>query len=406
MLTKIIALTIFQLLTFPALASDQTIAKKQSVAQAATVEKLKAHVPVRELQKIIMDYLDVYVPTKLDEVHEIEAAAQSQNGQYLIIVSSIARRGYSREDIAKIWKFKNGEYVLMHHILLPHTRRVAISDDGNYIAFQSTKNSIHLGKLEGNMYIEKSVIEKFDNKYRYWLASLHFFGIHNFLGFTLYGHQTTILQPSDNKVLQRFGSKSSINAAISANGEYIVTDKDHQIQLWRKNRDEFILINELDTGSHILVIEISRDNKYVATRNMQNQINIYSLKNNTLALMQKITFDPKKSTGLQAIKFSPDGTLIAIAEQLCDNNVWVNKQRIITISKFNQNSKKYEPMATLPHENCERDPYILIGFAPDNSVITATKNNEIIIWENQKEQLVRDTGEKKKLLQNMKKLPK
>lgn len=390
MFIKLVTLCVFQLLALQIFASDQTIAQKQSASQH--IEKLKEHIPLPVLQKIIMDYVgDEYIPTKLDMVNRVSATAQSPNGQYLFIASQITEGLSNTKDTAKVWKFENGKYVLIAHILLPVTAYssgvAAISDDGKFIAVRDQyqnedRGNIHIGQLDNKKYIEKQIV-----KNAFGIRGLQFFG-NTFLGFKTQSAGTMILKLSQSDrfdLEQEFGERfTSGPATFSPDGSYLVIGTYHDLQLWKKIMDEFRLKSTRETGTYVNGISISNDNKYVATIDNEFAV-IYSLREDKLEPFQKIELNGYSGE----IKFSPDNTYLALA-------ISVPRKSLpkIIIFKFNKKSEQYEQIATLPHDVFNRDPYHLIGFAPNNSIITATVGNEITIWENQKEQLERDTGEK------------
>lgn len=380
MLKEIIFFLLFQLLTFQAFASDQTIAQKQSASKSGAIEKLKAHIPVVDVQKIIMEYVEnEYKAVQLDQVARITATAQSQNGIYMMITSSDDK---NKIYTAKIWKFENGNYVHKHSLNLPiMVEKAAISDDGKNIAIREKNgNQILIGQIKHSDLIEYQV-EKVDG----YTELLQFFGKDNFLGQAKFADRVTIWHRSkENKFLplQDFGPSSL--AAFSNDGHYIATGlSGGPIDLWKMLNNEFTLVNQFKF-SPLRQLAISPDNKYLAAGSEWDTV-ILKIQNDTLKPMQTIQIAASKS-----IKFSADGTHLGLV------TYGEKDLPIINVLKFNKKSQKYEHIATLPHGYFYNDPYHLIGFAPNNSIITATMGNEITMWENLKEQLEQDTGEKSK----------
>jgi len=385
---KIIALCALQLIALLTFASEQTIAQKKSASQQ--IEKLKEHIPLPEIQKIVLEYVgNEYLPTHFDKVKRISATAVSANGKYLMIASQITGDISNKQDTAKIWKFENGKYVLIGNIIFPITAyesgAAAISDDGKYIAMSAQHGNIYSGQLSQGKYIENQVENTSEKP-----SSLQFFENHNYLGLRTLSHGISVLELSNNKrfnPIQTFGQQySSRPAAFSENGEYVVTGENNEIQLWKMLMDKFTLLNKTAIGDLLDAIAISNDNKYVVSANGAKVLEIFKLQDNTLQSLQKI----KLGSYIRLIKFSPDSTHLAIARSTVDKP-W---QTVIDIYKLNQKSQKYEHISTLPHDDFNKDPYQLIGFSPNNEILTATFGSEITIWENQKEQLEQDAGEK------------
>jgi len=376
-----------QLLASPIFASEENIATKQSATQQ--IEKLKEHIPVADVQKIILDYVgNEYLPTKFDQVNKISATAQSSNGKYLMIASRIRDDISNKQDAAKVWKFENGKYILIGDIVFPITAyengAAAISDDGKYVAMSARHGNIHIGQLENGKYIEKQIVRTPEKP-----RGLQFFENHNYLGFGTSSARINVLklfQINRFNPKQIFGEKFvSDFAAFSSDGTYVVSAESKAIQLWKTINGQFTPINKLEIGQYLYPIAISHDNKYVVAAT-NDFAEIFRLQDDKLEPIQKMEFGSRT----QLIKFSPDSTHLAIATYDSKKS-W---QTLIIIMKFNQKSRKYEQIATLPHEDFHKDPYQLIGFSPDNAVITATVKDEITLWKNEKEQLEQDTGEK------------
>jgi len=408
MLTKIITLCALQLLALPVFASEENIAQKQSATQQ--IEKLKEHIPVPELQKIILEYLG-NEPIVLDKI-PILTAAQSLNGIYLISA------GYNekiKESNVKIWKFENGKYMLAHEITVPFKIiRAAISNDGKYLALENDgrylkpgtnficiQYTVYVLQLKNNRYDQ---IQYFNSRNK--SISLEFFGDSKLLGRTTRFWHMEILQfsPETNTFVDQdpinnpelVGPKTQI-AAFSPDAKYIAALQAVQngnIALWQILNNKITFINEsIVAGQLVDSMAISPNGNYLAIGTFSPQraalCKIFSKKNNRLEPHQTINNDIietlVKESRVESLKFSYDGTYLAVATHFHTED-WVTE---INILKLNQKSGLYEKIATLPRAANS----MLVGFSPNNSVITIN-NGMLIIWENQKKQLEQDTGEK------------
>jgi len=393
MLKKLITLCAVQLLASPVFASEENIAKRQSATQQ--IEKLKEHIPVLELQKIVMEYIgNEYVPRMLDQV-QIGKASQSQNGMYLIIVGYAEENPYEgAKQKAKIWKFENGTYKLTHEVEVPIiVDNVAISDDGKHIAFEVQagwrSREIHIWQLRNNTYVESQIEKKLG--YCNFLY-LEFFGNGKMLGRATHG-SINVWQLSDKTHTfvrtRNFTNFDMDSAAFSSDGRYIAAGMNNDsISIWQPLQSDttpFITLeNALGDQSRLpLQVTISPDGKQFAAK--KTGVGLFRMKNNSIEpFPQRILINEKYNT-LYSIKFSPDSRYIATVT-LEWSTAYKTK---IDIWKLNPKSLSYEKSALILSEDMD-----LIGFSPNNSIITVNNKNQLIIWKNQKEQLEQDTGEK------------
>jgi len=388
MLKKIIALCALQLITLLTFASEQTIAQKKSASQQ--IEKLKEHIPVPELQKIVLNYIgNEYIPTKLDENKRIVKAALSQNGEYLVSLSTDSKAYYHSEETAKIWKFENGKYKLTHAFDIPMmVQNVALSNDGAYIAFQINSDEVHIWQLKNNTYAENQ-IEKgliFDSE-----ASLQFFGNSKMLGRAT-NDSVQVWKLSDTLkkfVLQRnFNTYHHVaSVAFSSDGKYIAGGtRSGNINLWEPDNSKPFMSLETRASDPVdprVKVTISPDSNQLAA--YRSSVELFKMKNNRLEPFQIIEPD----NNVDMVKFSPDNNHLAII--IPDpSRSWKPK---INVWKMNPKSLKYENKSAIIGDRMD-----LIGFAPNNSIITLNvntpHNKELIVWENQKELLEQDADEK------------
>lgn len=385
MLTKIITLTIFQLLAFPVLASDQTIAQKQSAAQSGVVEKLKAHIPTVALHKIIMDYVgNEYSPTKLDGVGQINIAKLSQNGIYLIALP--IEDNYWSPMTVKIYKFENDSYKFMHEITIPAmsdsyiNNQAAISDDGRFIAFETTNHDVHIWQLIKNRY-QKKQIEKQLYRSSY---GLEFFGNSNMLGRSTSDTITIWKLSEKTDTFMReseFVVPDISSIAFSSNGKYIAaTNKYGELNLWKPfQSSNHPFVNWQDLWGYNPIVSISPNGRQLATSSYKG-IHLFTMQNDSLHEFQTIKMHLFNNG---AVKFSPDERSFAM-------KIGAYPKDLISLWKLNPKSTEYVKAAEIVAGN-EID---LIGLSPNNSIITVNNNtHELVILENQKELLERDAGD-------------
>lgn len=409
MLKKISTFYIFQLLVLPVLASEKQIAQKQVAIKH--VEKLKKHIPLRELQTIILEYIGNETIT-IDKTSNIKLAALSLNGIFL--VSAVG----ANKKIVKIWKFDGSKYKSTNTITLSNYNsniiKAAISNDGKQLALEiegetlSKRYRTLMFQLEeDNCYVEKQA-----EAYDYESNFLEFFGNSKLFARAFYLSRIDILQLSaetnvfshpayfDNpeRLPDRTG-EGVLAAAISPDDTYIAGETAHSYAaLWSLFHSKIKFINEskLTQNKYTTLMGISPNAGYIATNNLGEQavlLNIYRKTNNGFEFNQKIykhiIATLSEESQVKLLKFSHDGIFLALATYLMPEHGGI--QYRVDILKLNQKTGKYEKTAMLPG-TVSLNP-ILVGFSPDNSVITINNHCELVVWENQKEKLEQDASE-------------
>jgi len=383
---KLITLCALQLLASPVFASEESIAKKLSATQQ--IEKLKEHIPVPELQKIVMEYIgNEYMPITLDQKKRIVRAALSKNGVYLISFSTMSKGYYHSEETVKIWKFENDAYKLTHEFAIPMmVYNVAISNDGKYIALEPNSTSVHIWELKNNRYSEIQAEKNlFQNS-----KTLQFFGHDKMLGratndsiniWQLSDKTNTFVHQRDFPIYQEL-----IWAAFSSDGRYIAASMhDGSIHFWKPLQRDIMPVKSLETISELPVrVTISPDSDMLAA--YRAGTHLFKMTNENPSPIEII----EKDEEIFNLKFSHDNRYIAL-DTLDGSRSYKSK---INVWKLNPKSLQYEMNSAILGDQMD-----LIGFAPDNSIVTVNvnpvnNNHELAVWENQKEKLEQDTGEK------------
>src|SRR5205085_2557981 len=118
-------------------------------SKAQEIEALKQYLPIKDLQKLVMDYLsDEWNEYQTIQGHEysVNAVSFSLNGKYLASGST--------DKTIKIWELKNNKFELIQ-TLQGHgdwVNSVTFSPNGKYLASGSPDKTIKIWELKNNKF--------------------------------------------------------------------------------------------------------------------------------------------------------------------------------------------------------------------------------------------------------------